>query len=80
MILSTISLARYNDFCPVIYVIDTRRVIDKCIEVNSKDKARYNSIEYKITNLDINEFELIQTKLFYEQSLSLLNNDLILVE
>lgn len=54
-----VSLADYRAFCPVLFVIDTKKVADRSIEVSVKDRASDRSIEYKVTDLAEDEFHLI---------------------
>jgi len=55
-----VNLSRYEDYFPVIYVIDGKKISDdRLLEVNTEDKASDSSSEYKIVDLKSNEFELI---------------------
>lgn len=56
---SIVSVAEYEAFFPVLYIIETEKVKDRCIEVAVEDKASDNAVEYKITDLGENEFEVI---------------------
>ena len=58
-----ISYARYEDFYPVLYVIDVNKVgADRCIEVDKKDRASDESVEYRIFDLKEGEYEIIDFK------------------
>lgn len=63
-----VNLARYEDFFPVLYIIDGKKVGSaRCKEVDKKDRASDTSIEYKIFDLIEGEYELIDFKsLFYD--------------
>lgn len=54
-----VSLADYEAFCPVLFVIDTKKVAGRSIEVDVKDRASDHSIEYKVIDLAEDEFQLI---------------------
>lgn len=54
-----VNFATYDAFLPVLYIIDTKKVLRKCKEVDIKDRACDNSVEYVIDNLLENEYELI---------------------
>ncbi|MDE7325929.1 MAG: hypothetical protein K2N63_06615 [Lachnospiraceae bacterium] len=54
-----VSMAEYKDFLPILYVIDSRKVKDRCIEVEKTAKANDSSIEYRIEDLTEDEFEKI---------------------
>lgn len=55
-----VNLARYEDFFPVLYIIDGKKVgSTRCKEVDKKDRASDTSIEYKIFDLSEGEYELI---------------------
>lgn len=51
-----------NCFFPVLYIIDGRKVKNKCREVPEAERASDNSVEYVIENLEENEFEAIFVK------------------
>lgn len=55
-----VSCASYDAFLPVLYIIDSRKVKTKCIEVLPKEKASDISVEYKITELHNDDFQIIQ--------------------
>ncbi len=58
-----VNLANYEDFFPVLYIIDKDKVGDtRCKEVDKKDRASDTSIEYKIFDLKEGEYELIDFK------------------
>lgn len=58
----TVSTADYELFFPVLYIIDGRKVKNKCREVPEAERASDNSVEYVIENLEENEFEAIFVK------------------
>ncbi|MGN1367968.1 MAG: hypothetical protein ACI4WX_03795 [Aristaeellaceae bacterium] len=51
--------AYYEDFLPLVYVIDTSKVASRIIEVPPAYAALPNSPEYKIMDLQSGEYELI---------------------
>lgn len=57
-----VSCADYGAFLPVLYIIDSRKVKAKCIEVLPKEKASDSSIEYKIIDLHNEDFQILQFK------------------
>ena len=58
-----VNIADYEDFFPVLYVIDARRVgYERCKEVERNKKASDTSIEYIIFDLREGEYELINFK------------------
>lgn len=57
-----VAMAKYEAFTPIVYIINSKRVKTKCIEVKVEDKASDSSIEYKITNLKQDEFQVIHFK------------------
>lgn len=59
-----VNLARYKDFLPVLFIIDTKAVQDRCIEVPAKDRAGTDSIEYIIEDLSSDEFQIIDFSSF----------------
>lgn len=54
-----VSVAEYKDFLPVLYIIESRKVKDRCIDVPLIDRASDFSVEYKIEDLKEDEFQLI---------------------
>lgn len=54
-----VSIADYEAFFPVLYVIDAKKVATRSIEVDVKDRASDHSIEYKILDLSPSEFQII---------------------
>lgn len=54
-----VRLARWSEFLPLMYVIDTRKVISRIIEVPPVDAASKTSPEYKLTDLQEGEYELL---------------------
>ena len=57
-----IEIAKYDAFYPVLYIINTEKVKNKCKEVQKIDKASDTSIEYKIEELMYDEFQIIHFK------------------
>ena len=56
---SILSVAEYKDFLPIVYIVYTSKVKDRCIEVLPSEKASDSSIEYKILDLKAGEFQII---------------------
>lgn len=54
-----LSVSEYESFYPVLYIIYSNRVKSKCVEVSKKDCASDASIEYKIAQLEEDEFDVI---------------------
>lgn len=61
---SIVSVAEYEAFFPVLYIVESKKVKDRCIEVVVGDKASDNAVEYKVENLKEDEFEIISFKDF----------------
>ena len=57
-----VSVAEYESFIPVLYIVDSRKVKGKCLEVKTRDEASDGAVEYKIPNLVEGEFEIIAFK------------------
>ena len=57
-----IACAGYDAFFPVLYIIESKKVQDRCIEVETSERASDRSIEYKIENLKRSEFQIILFK------------------
>lgn len=58
-----VNLARYEDFFPVLYVINGRKVGNiRCVEVARKDRASDTAKEFRIFDLSKGEYELIDFK------------------
>lgn len=51
--------ARYESFYPVLYIIQSDKVKNRCVEVPVGDRASDSAVEYKIEDLKENEFEVI---------------------
>lgn len=58
-IISKINDATFEDFYPMLYIIDTKKVSSRIVPVPAKDGARASSPEYKIFDLQDGEYELI---------------------
>ena len=56
---SIVSVAEYEAFFPMLYIIRSNDVKNKCKEVSIENKASDNEIEYKIEDLRENEFDAI---------------------
>lgn len=56
---SIVAAAEYEAFYPVLYIIKSEKVAGRCIEVVKADRASDEAVEYKIENLEGNEFEAI---------------------
>lgn len=56
---SIVSAAEFESFFPVLYIIESEKVKNKCIEVSDADKASADAVEYKIEDLMEYEFEII---------------------
>lgn len=57
-----VSAAEYESFFPLLYIVDSKKVERKCLEVKLSDKASDAAVEYKITDLVEGEFEIIEFK------------------
>lgn len=62
LICEMVNVATYSDFTPVLYVISGARVKDKCEVVDTKMKASDSSVEYLITELSKEDFQIIDFK------------------
>lgn len=56
---SIVSAAEYEAFFPMLYIIESEKVKNKCIEVSAADRASDSAVEYKVEDLTENEFEPI---------------------
>ena len=61
-IISRIKTATIEDFYPMLYIIDTKKVNDRIIHVPPKEGARANFPEYKICDLQEGEYEIIDLR------------------
>lgn len=59
---SIVSVAEYEAFFPMLYIVESKKVKDRCIEVMVSDRASDEAVEYKIEDLKENEFEIISFK------------------
>lgn len=59
---SIVSAAEYEAFLPVLYIVESRKIKDRCKEVVVGDRASDTAVEYKIEDLRENEFKLISFK------------------
>lgn len=62
LIFEMVNVATYSDFSPVLYIISGARVRDKCITVDTKTKASDSSVEYLITDLSKDDFQILDFK------------------
>lgn len=62
LIRQMVNSSSYDDFFPILYIIKTEAVKDRCIEVKKEEKANDNSVEYLIKDLSEDEFEIITYK------------------
>lgn len=58
-IMTRIHISTYDDFLPLLYVIDTKKVLSRIIEVPPAKAAKPDSPEFKLYDLHEGEFELI---------------------
>lgn len=54
-----VSAAEYESFFPMLYIIESEKVKNKCIEVSVADRASDSAVEYKVEDLTEDEFEPI---------------------
>ena len=59
---SIVSVADYEAFFPLLYIVESKKVKERCVEVATEDRASDNAVEYKIENLKEDEFEVISFK------------------
>ena len=59
---SIVSAAEYEAFFPVLYIVESKKVKDRYVEVMVRDRASDDAVEYKIEDLQENEFEIISFK------------------
>ncbi len=58
-IMTRIEISTYDEFLPLLYIIDTKKVASRIIEVPPDKAAKPDSPEYKLLDLHENEYELI---------------------
>lgn len=56
---SAVSAAEYEAFFPVLYIVESKKVKNRYIEVAARERASDDAIEYKIEDLNENEFKII---------------------
>ncbi len=56
---SIVSVAEYEAFFPILYIVESRKVKDKYKEVVVAERASDEAVEYKVENLQADEFEII---------------------
>lgn len=54
-----VSVAEYGDFFPVLYIVESKKVKSRCLEVVIRERASDDAVEYKIEDLKEDEFEII---------------------
>ena len=59
---SIVSAAEYEAFFPILYIVESKKVKDRYVEVMVRDRASDDAVEYKIEDLQENEFEIISFK------------------
>ncbi|MBQ5328974.1 MAG: hypothetical protein J6J15_07320 [Oscillospiraceae bacterium] len=57
-----VAYSKYEDFYPVVYLINKKAVKKRLKIVDPNERASDNSIEYILTDLKRNEFELVRIK------------------
>lgn len=58
-IITLVNAAEFDQFLPLLYVIPYSTVSSLCELVPKREKASYDSIEYRIRNLPRNAFDLV---------------------
>lgn len=59
---SIVAVAEYEAFFPILYIVKSKNVKDRYIEVAVRERASDDAVEYKIEDLKENEFEVISFK------------------
>lgn len=59
---SIVSVAEYEAFYPILYIVESKKVKDRCLEVVISERASDDAVEYKIEDLKENEFGIISFK------------------
>jgi hypothetical protein len=59
---SIVSVAEYEAFLPIVYIVNNRKVKDRCIRVKEVDRSSDDAVEYRVEDLSVNEFETIAFK------------------
>lgn len=57
-----VSAAEYEAFFPILYIVESKKVKDRYVEVVVGERASDDAVEYKIEDLKENEFEIISFK------------------
>lgn len=78
-----LNLAEYKVFLPVLFIIDTKAVQDRCVKVTEENRASKDSIEYQIPDLSEGEYQIIEFDKFlndiipepYDGIVKVLNSD-----
>lgn len=58
-----VNCAKYRDFMPILYIIDSKKVINKLKIVPEEERACPEIVEYRIFDLEPGEFEIIDFSL-----------------
>lgn len=59
---SIVAVAEYEAFFPILYIVKSKNVKDRYVEVAVRERASDDAVEYKIEDLKENEFEIISFK------------------
>ena len=59
---SIVSAAEYEAFFPILYIVESKKIKDRYVEVVVEERASDDAVEYKIEDLKENEFEIISFK------------------
>lgn len=68
-----VNIATYSDFTPVLYVISGTRVKHKCEIVESKTRASDSSVEFLISELSKDDFQLLDFKQVFRDMIEIPN-------
>lgn len=67
IIMTLLSESKFSDYYPVIYIINTKDIVNRCHEVPENLRANPDSVEYLIYDLKDSECEIIFLKTLYDQ-------------
>lgn len=59
---SIVSVAEYEAFFPILYIVESKKVKNRYKEVSVGERASDDAVEYKIEELRENEFEIVAFK------------------
>lgn len=59
---SIVAAAEYEAFFPILYIVESKKVKDRYVEVVVGERACDDAVEYRIEDLKENEFEVISVK------------------